>query len=282
MRELKFTKMQSLGNDFVMLDSVTEDIRITEDIARNIASRRFGIGCDQLIVAESGEVADLRMRIFNTDGSEVGQCGNGARCFAAFVHDRGLVGARVFDVETITTKLKLEIGDDGFVAVGMGRPEFDPSRIPLALAEEMLSYSLEFEGEDHSFTSMAIGNPHCTFIVADVDSAPLETLGPALQDHPLFPDRVNVGFAQLVSRDYIRLRVYERGVGETLGCGSGACAAAVSLMRLGKLDNEVEVELPGGSITVSWPGGESEVKLRGPINYVFEGVMNVAPDGAVS
>ncbi len=282
MRELKFTKMQSLGNDFVMLDSVTEDIRITEDIARNIAHRRFGIGCDQLIVAEPGVDADMRMRIFNTDGSEVGQCGNGARCFAAFVHDRGLVGSTVFSVETITTRLHLEIGEDGYVAVGMGRPEFEPSRIPLAVDAEMPSYSLEYLGSDYSFTSLAIGNPHCTFVVKDVDAAPVETLGPALQSHPLFPQRVNVGFAQLVSRSSIRLRVYERGVGETLGCGSGACAAAVSLMRLGKLENEVEVGLPGGKITVSWPGGESEVTLRGPINYVFEGVMHVAPDGAVS
>ena len=283
MKELEFIKMQSLGNDFVMLDGVSEHIRISESIARKIADRHFGIGCDQIILAEPGtDGSELRMRIFNTDGSEVGQCGNGARCFAAFVRDKGLAASDHIQVQTSTTHLTLEIESEQRVSVGMGRPCFEPSEIPLRVPAASDLYAFSHAGCGYEFAAMSLGNPHCTFLVDDVDHAPLEEIGPILQNHTLFPERVNAGFAQVVSRTEIRLRAYERGVGETLGCGSGACAAAVLLMRQGKLDDQVSVQLPGGSVDVSWCGQQGEVVLAGPVSYVFEGVFKIAPMSGVA
>ncbi len=272
---MNFTKMHSMGNDFVMLNGVAENIRITPDIARFIADRRFGIGCDQIIVAEPAQTGNrLRMRIFNSDGSEPGQCGNGARCFAQFLHSQGLTDQAAIDIETRTTEISLTIAQDGTVTARMEQPEFVPERIPLLMTQAS-SYRVDTAQGVIEFSALSIGNPHCVIVVDSVDTADVAGLGALIERHPVFPERVNVGFSQTVSPDRIKLRVYERGVGETSGCGSGACAAVVAGIRNGQLQSDVTVALPGGSVEVSWTGGQAPVFLRGPVHHVFDGNISI-------
>ncbi len=268
--QLDFTKMQSLGNDFVMLDGVSRKMPLSSAMVRRLADRHYGIGCDQILLAENSPVADFRFRIFNQDGSEVEQCGNGARCLARFVHDRGLTDQYTISVETLNTRMRLELLDDGAVRVEMGVPEFLPERIPFLTDQPAERYALEVQGERLAIMALSLGNPHAVLLVEDVHTAPVERLGPLVENHVRFPARVNVGFCQIVARDRIRLRVHERGVGETLGCGSGACAAVVAGVRLGRLDPVVCVSLPGGEVWVQW-NGEAAVHLTGPAQTVYTG-----------
>jgi len=271
--------MQSLGNDFVILNGVSENIRITPEIARFIADRHFGIGCDQILVVEglqnNSDNKGYRLRIFNSDGSEVGQCGNGARCFAGYLRDQRLITGNAVSVKTFNSQLDLKINDDGTVTVGMGLPIVDPVAIPLAVESPSLTYALEFNGRIIEFSALSMGNPHCVLDVDDIETADVEHIGPALECHPIFPQKANIGFAHYYSRSALNLRVFERGAGETLGCGSGACAAAVAGIRRNILDRRVQVNLPGGSIEVFWPKDDSQVYLSGEIHWVFDGSIEV-------
>ncbi len=271
---LSFTKMHSLGNDFVLLDGVRRPFNLGRDHIQHLADRHWGIGCDQLIVAERGQNgADFSMRIFNTDGSEAEQCGNGARCFAKFLHDEGLTDQTRLVVDTGSRLIQLEIEDDWQVVVDMGAPGFEPGALPFDAQDEANVYQLDVAGEMVEISAISLGNPHAVLLVDDVDTAPVERLGPAIERHSRFPQRTNVGFACPITRSKIRLRVWERGVGETLACGSGACAAAVACHRLGRIDEEIEVELPGGIASVRWPG-QGPVFLRGPAVTVYRGEID--------
>lgn len=271
---LSFTKMHSLGNDFVLLDGVRRPFHLGRDHIQHLADRHRGIGCDQLIVAEPGQNgADFSMRIFNTDGSEAEQCGNGARCFAKFLHDEGLTDQTRLVVDTGSRLIQLEIEDDWQVVVDMGAPGFEPAALPFDAQDEANVYQLDVAGETVEISAISLGNPHAVLLVDDVDTAPVERLGPAIERHSRFPQRTNVGFACPITRSKIRLRVWERGVGETLACGSGACAAAVACHRLGRIDEEIEVELPGGIASVRWPG-QGPVFLRGPAVTVYRGEID--------
>ena len=282
---LDFTKMQSLGNDFVVLDGVSSSITITADLSRQLADRHFGIGCDQILLAEKDSSADFRFRIFNQDGSEVAQCGNGARCFAIFLRERGLTSKNRISVQTLNRHMTLHILDNGDVRVEIGVPIFTPAKIPFRADSEAITYPLNAGKENVTISALAVGNPHAVIVVDNVDSAPVEDLGPVIESHPDFPERVNAGFMQIVSPQHIRLRVFERGVGETLGCGSGACAAVVSGIRLGLLRSPVRVSLPGGDATVEWGGDERAVFLSGPAHHVFTGEIelpDIVADGLAS
>ena len=271
---LSFTKMHSLGNDFVLLDGVRRPFHLGRDHIQHLADRHRGIGCDQLIVAEPGQNgADFSMRIFNTDGGEAEQCGNGARCFAKFLHDEGLTDQTRLVVDTGSRLIQLEIEDDWQVVVDMGAPGFEPGALPFDAQDEANVYQLDVAGETVEISAISLGNPHAVLLVDDVDTAPVERLGPAIERHSRFPQRTNVGFACPITRSKIRLRVWERGVGETLACGSGACAAAVACHRLGRIDEEIEVELPGGIASVRW-SGQGPVFLRGPAVTVYRGEID--------
>ena len=271
---LSFTKMHSLGNDFVLLDGVRRPFHLGRDHIQHLADRHRGIGCDQLIVAEPGRNgADFSIRIFNTDGSEAEQCGNGARCFAKFLHDEGLTDQTRLVVDTGSRLIQLEIEDDWQVVVDMGAPGFEPGALPFDAQDEANVYQLDVAGETVEISAISLGNPHAVLLVDDVDTAPVERLGPAIERHSRFPQRTNVGFACPITRSKMRLRVWERGVGETLACGSGACAAAVACHRLGRIDEEIEVELPGGIASVRWPG-QGPVFLRGPAVTVYRGEID--------
>ena len=271
---LSFTKMHSLGNDFVLLDGVRRPFHLVRDHIQHLADRHRGIGCDQLIVAGPGRNgADFSMRIFNTDGSEAEQCGNGARCFAKFLHDEGLTDQTRLVVDTGSRLIQLEIEDDWQVVVDMGAPGFEPATLPFDAQDEANVYQLDVAGETVEISAISLGNPHAVLLVDDVNTAPVERLGPAIERHSRFPQRTNVGFACPITRSKIRLRVWERGVGETLACGSGACAAAVACHRLGRIDEEIEVELPGGIASVRWPG-QGPVFLRGPAVTVYRGEID--------
>ena len=271
---LSFTKMHSLGNDFVLLDGVRRPFHLGRDHIQHLADRHRGIGCDQLIVAEPGRNgADFSIRIFNTDGSQAEQCGNGARCFAKFLHDEGLTDQTRLVVDTGSRLIQLEIEDDWQVVVDMGAPGFEPGALPFDAQDEANVYQLDVAGETVEISAISLGNPHAVLLVDDVDTAPVERLGPAIERHSRFPQRTIVGFACPITRSKIRLRVWERGVGETLACGSGACAAAVACHRLGRIDEEIEVELPGGIASVRWPG-QGPVFLRGPAVTVYRGEID--------
>ena len=271
---LSFTKMHSLGNDFVLLDGVRRPFHLGRDHIQHLADRHRGIGCDQLIVAEPGRNgADFSIRIFNTDGSQAEQCGNGARCFAKFLHDEGLTDQTRLVVDTGSRLIQLEIEDDWQVVVDMGVPGFEPGALPFDAQDEANVYQLDVAGETVEISAISLGNPHAVLLVDDVDTAPVERLGPAIERHSRFPQRTNVGFACPITRSKIRLRVWERGVGETLACGSGACAAAVACHRLGRIDEEIEVELPGGIASVRW-SGQGPVFLRGPAVTVYRGEID--------
>ena len=273
---LKFTKMHGTGNDFVVIDGVRQHISLSPEQLRLLADRHFGVGCDQILLVEKSrhKEADFRYRIFNADGGEVEQCGNGARCFVRFVHDRGLTSKREIVVETVSGLISPRLEDDGRVTVNMGAPVFDPERIPFA-GLGAVSEPLEVAGEMLEISALSMGNPHAVQVVADVEHAPVAKQGPLIEQHPRFPKRVNAGFMQVKDRSHIRLRVYERGAGETLSCGTGACAAVVAGIRRGLLDSPVSVATRGGLLTIVWNGEDTPVLMTGPAITVFEGEINL-------
>jgi diaminopimelate epimerase len=274
---LKFTKMHGAGNDFVVLDGVRQSISLSPEKIRFIADRHFGIGCDQVLLVEKSQRddADFRYRIFNADGSEVEQCGNGARCFVRFVHDQKLTSKREIVVETKSGLISPRLQDDSRVTVNMGAPIFDPTLIPFVSETDEVIQTLTVEGVNVQITAVSMGNPHAVQVVDDVESAPVSTQGPFLEIHPRFPKRVNVGYMQIVDRGHIKLRVFERGTGETLSCGTGACAAVVAGVRHKLLDNTVHVATRGGTLTITWAGEHSPVMMTGPAITVFEGEINL-------
>lgn len=274
MNILKFSKMHGLGNDFVVIDAREQAVDLSVAQLQFIADRHRGVGCDQILMVEHSDHddADFRYRIFNADGGEVSQCGNGARCFARYVYDRGHTSKKIIGVETASGLIFPELQDSGKVRVNMGQPRFAPQAIPFEVAEEATTYMLEVrDGERVEIAALSMGNPHAVMLVDDVDSAPVAEFGPLIEHHPQFPERANAGFMQIVSPTHIRLRVYERGVGETQACGTGACAAVVSGICRGMLANEVTVSLLGGDLQVSWPDKESPVMMTGDATHVFDG-----------
>ncbi|OGI43917.1 MAG: diaminopimelate epimerase [Candidatus Muproteobacteria bacterium RIFCSPHIGHO2_01_FULL_65_16] len=272
-----FTKMHGAGNDFVVLDGVRRPLRLTAEQIRRIADRRLGVGCDQVLLIErpTRADADFRYRIFNSDGGEVEQCGNGARCFARFVRDQRLTDKDEIRAETIAGVIVPRLEPDGRVSVNMGAPRFEPAEIPFTAPARAEVYDLELDGTVAQVSVLSMGNPHAVQIVPDVDRAPVATQGPLIERHPRFPRRVNAGYMQIVDRAHIRLRVYERGAGETPACGTGACAAVVAGRQRGLLDVSVEVSLPGGVLQVTWDGPGRPVWLTGPAVTVFEGSMDL-------
>jgi diaminopimelate epimerase len=275
---LAFTKMEGAGNDFVVLDATREAFALSATQLRRIADRHFGVGCDQILVVERSTRpdADFRYRIFNADGAEVEHCGNGARCFVRFVREHGLTTKRELRVEIMTGIIAPRLEDDGEVSVDMGAPVLDPARVPFVTDRPGLVQTLELDGRSLELAVLSMGNPHAIQVVADVERAPVQTEGPRIEHDPRFPRRVNVGYMQIVDRGRIRLRVWERGAGETLACGTGACAAVVAGVARGLLDSPVRVEAHGGALTVSWAGGENPVWMKGPAKTVFEGTMELA------
>lgn len=274
---LRFTKMHGLGNDFVVIDAVSQSASITPEIARRLGDRRFGVGCDQILVVEppSQPDVDFRYRIFNQDGSEVEQCGNGARCFAKFVRDRRLTGKNTLRVETASGIIELHVQGDHQVRVNMGVPILEPKDIPFIAETVQPRYNLEVEGKTLTIGAVSMGNPHAVLQVDATVTAPVETLGPAIENHERFPQRVNAGFMQVISRHEINLRVYERGAGETLACGTGACAAVVAGLLQDLLDSPVTVNLPGGSLAIEWAGDDQPVIMTGPATTVFHGRIKI-------
>ena len=274
---MRFTKMHGLGNDFVVLDGVRQRLDVTPALAARLADRRFGIGCDQVLLVEPPRLpgTDFHYRIFNADGSEVEQCGNGARCFARFVRDAGLTDKTEIPVGTAAGPILLQVAADGQVTVNMGVPRLTPAEIPFQADAEAASYALTVDGARIELAAVSMGNPHAVLRVADVDTAPVTTLGPRIEQHPRFPNRVNVGFLQVQDSTHARLRVWERGAGETLACGTGACAAVVAGRRWGLLDAEVAVSLPGGTLVIQWPGAAQPVLMSGPAERVFEGEIDL-------
>ncbi|MEC7815096.1 MAG: diaminopimelate epimerase [Pseudomonadota bacterium] len=277
---MRFTKMHGLGNDFMVVDAISQPFRLRPDTIRELADRHFGIGFDQLLVVEPPGLPDVdfRYRIFNADGSEVEQCGNGARCFARFVRDQRLTNKRVIRVQTAKGVIELRVAKDGQVMVNMGVPEFNPPAIPFAADRQKAVYTVDVDGQTVELSAISMGNPHGVLLVDDVDTAPVGTLGPLLERHPRFPARANIGFLQILDRSHARLRVFERGSGETLACGSGACAAVVAGCLRGLLDARVEVELRGGRLVIEWQGDGTPVMMEGPATTVFEGQLRLAPD----
>ena len=274
---IKFTKMHGLGNDFVVLDAVNQAIDLTPARARFLADRHFGVGCDQILVVEKSQRpdADFRYRIFNADGGEVEQCGNGARCFVRFVHDKGLTAKRAIRVETKGGLIEPRLEDDGLVTVDMGVPRFEPSHVPFVTGSDALVQPLQLDGASVDITALSMGNPHAVQVVANVDTAPVAEQGPLIENHPRFPQRVNAGFMQVVDRHAIRLRVFERGAGETLACGSGACAAVVAGIARGLLDSPVRVSMRGGELTIAWGGPGQPVRMTGPAVTVFDSEIEI-------
>jgi diaminopimelate epimerase len=277
MMKLKFTKMHGAGNDFVVIDGVHREVYLTAEQIRLLADRHFGVGCDQILLVErsQNDEADFRYRIFNADGGEVEQCGNGARCFVRFVHDHKLTSKREIVVETKSGLISPRLEDDGRVTVNMGAPVFEAARIPFTSDSDAIIQPLDVNGETVQITAVSIGNPHAVQVVDDIEQASVATLGPLIEHHPRFPRRVNAGFMQIVDRGHIRLRVYERGSGETMSCGTGACAAVVSGIRRGLLDNVVQVATHGGVLTIGWAGAGAPVMMTGPAITVFDGEINL-------
>ena len=275
--KLKFSKMHGLGNDFVVIDGVRQSPALSPAQLRWLGDRHFGVGCDQILLVEKATRADadFRYRIFNADGGEVEQCGNGARCFVRFVHDQGLTGQREIRVETLSGVISPRLEDDGNVTVNMGEPQFEASKIPFLSQTDDLLQTLAVGGEDLEITAVSMGNPHAVQLVPDVDTAPVERQGPLIESHPRFPQRVNAGFMQVVSRQAIRLRVYERGAGETLACGTGACAAVAVGIARGLLDSPVRVTTRGGELSIAWGGQDTPVLMSGPAVTVFTGEIEL-------
>lgn len=272
---LHFTKMHGLGNDFMVLDLISQKARLRPEQIRRLADRHFGIGFDQLLTVEPPTTpdADFRYRIFNADGSEVENCGNGARCFAVFVHDKKLTCKQTLKVETAGGPLTLQLNDKGLVTVDMGVPRLKPDEIPFQAAQQAISYPLQLQDQSLEVGAVSMGNPHAVLRVDDVLNFPVEQIGPQIEQHSRFPKRVNAGFLQVISRNQGRLRVYERGAGETLACGTGACAAMVYGRLQGWFDSRVEMHLPGGCLQIEWSGEGHPVKMTGPAQRVFEGQL---------
>ena len=270
--KLQFTKMQGAGNDFVVVDATRAPFALTPAQIRELADRRFGVGCDQVLIVDppKREGVDFGYRIFNADGGEVEQCGNGARCFVVFVHSRGLTSKREIRVETRSGIIVPRLTDDGEVSVDMGAPRFSPDAVPFSGGTGAAVEPLAVGGRELHISALSMGNPHAVQLVDDVDAAPVTTQGPAIERHPRFPERANAGYMQIVDRANIRLRVYERGAGETLSCGTGACAAVVAGIRRGLLDRDVRVQTRGGALSIRWDGS-GPVWLKGPAAIVFEG-----------
>jgi len=270
---VRFTKMHGLGNDFMVIDAISQRIRLNPEQIRRLADRHTGIGFDQLLLVEppTRPEMDFRYRIYNADGSEVEHCGNGARCFARFVRDKRLIMRDRIAVQTARGEAILQIRPDLQVEVDMGAPELSPAQIPFIAAEQSASYEIQVDGKSLEISAVSMGNPHGVLLVDDVERAPVARLGPALEAHERFPNRANIGFMQVVSRQKIRLRVFERGAGETQACGTGACAAVVAGRLRGLLDETVQVHLPGGTLEVSWAGAGQSVMMTGPATTVFEG-----------
>lgn len=269
--------MQGLGNDFVVFDATRNPIQLSNAQLQHLADRRFGVGCDQILFVEAARDrrTDFHYRIFNADGSEVEQCGNGARCFARFVRSHGLTDKKVIDVGTAKGNIQLSVLADEQVRVNMGAPRLDPAELPFDASARATTYPLEVNGQKLEICAVSMGNPHAVLLVEDVTTAAVETLGPAIESHPAFPQRVNVGFMAILSRQQLDLRVFERGSGETLACGTGACAAVVAGRLLGLLDEQVEVRLPGGNLVISWGEQGQPVWMTGPANEVFEGSIEL-------
>lgn len=270
--------MHGLGNDFVIVDATREQPQFTHDQMRLIADRHKGVGCDQILLVESATAgeADFRYRIYNADGSESGQCGNGARCFARFVRDQGLTDKASLELETLSGRMHVDALADGRFTAAIGVPVFEPSEIPFQAPARAATYELSLDdAAPVHFQALSLGNPHAVLTVDAVADAPVATLGPMLESHPRFPERVNVGFMAVKDADHVDLRVYERGAGETHACGSGACAAVVAGRLAYGLNETVEVALPGGSLTVTWPGEGASVLLTGPATHVYDGILNL-------
>ncbi len=275
---LAFTKMHGLGNDFVVLDFTETQFDVSAEIATHIADRNFGIGCDQILIVEHSNRPDIdfKYRILNSDGSEVGQCGNGSRCFVPYVHEKGLSDKNPIRVETISGEMTLTAHEDSnLVTVNMGEPRFNPVDIPIQQEEPRVTYLLDIDNETIEFSAVSMGNPHAVILVNDVQNAPVLTLGPTLESHPVFPERANIGFMQVNSRSDINLRVFERGSGETIACGSGTCAAVVAGIQRGLLDQKVTAHLQGGELTIEWNGQGSPVMMTGPAETSFEGTIRI-------
>lgn len=275
--KIRFSKMHGLGNDFVVIDGVRQAIALSPAQIRFLADRHFGVGCDQLLLVEKAgrPDVDFRYRIFNADGGEVEQCGNGARCFVRFVHEQGLTEKTEIRVETMSGVVSPRLETDGSVTVDMGVPVFDPARVPFVSSSADLVQPLEVGGERIDITAVSMGNPHAVQVVADADAAPVAVQGPLIEAHPRFPQRVNAGFMQLAGRQRIRLRVFERGAGETLACGTGACAAVVAGIARGLLDSPVRVETRGGELSIAWQGPGTPVLMTGPAVTVFTGEIEL-------
>ncbi|MDP2784643.1 MAG: diaminopimelate epimerase [Sulfurimicrobium sp.] len=274
---LKFTKMHGLGNDFVVIDGFSRNISLSGEQFRFLADRHFGVGCDQILLVEkpTHTDADFRYRIFNADGGEVEQCGNGARCFVRFVHDKGLTGKTAIRVETASGIIEPRLEADGQVTVNMGPPRFEPKEIPFTADKRALTYPLPVGDKIIDISAISMGNPHAVQVVDHIDYAPVAEQGTLIENHPAFPARVNAGFMQVVDRTHIKLRVFERGSGETLACGTGACAAVVAGITRELLDARVQVSTRGGELTIRWAGGDQPVWMTGPAVTVFEGEINV-------
>ncbi len=274
---MRFTKMQGLGNDFIVINAIDQQIVLTAEQIRFLADRHFGIGCDQLLLVEKARNsnADFLYRIFNADGGEVAQCGNGARCFARFVRDKKLTEKNELLVDTNSGQLQLSFAENDLITVNMGVPRHAPAEIPILAEQQSRFYTVSVNGIENAFGAVSMGNPHAVLQVNDIGTAPVVELGAALESHPFFPERVNVGFMQVIDRNTIRLRVYERGAAETLACGSGACAAAVIGIEQNLLDQSVDVELPGGILAINWKGRGEPVYMTGPAVSVFEGSIEL-------
>ncbi|HCG8570241.1 diaminopimelate epimerase [Vibrio parahaemolyticus] len=271
-----FSKMHGLGNDFMVVDCITQNVFFSQDLIRRLADRHTGVGFDQLLVVEApyDPETDFHYRIFNADGNEVEQCGNGARCFARFVRLKGLTNKYSISVSTKKGKMILDVEDDGEVTVNMGVPEFEPNKIPFKAKQKEKTYIMRAGDKTLFCGAVSMGNPHVVTVVDDVDTADVDTLGPLLESHERFPERVNAGFMQVVNRDHIRLRVYERGAGETQACGSGACGAVAVGILQGLLDESVKVSLPGGELHISWQGPGKPLFMTGPATHVFDGQLS--------
>jgi len=267
--------MHGLGNDFVVIDAINQQIDLSAAQIKNMADRHYGIGFDQMLLVKLAQgTADFRYVIYNADGSEVSQCGNGARCFALFVHKHGLSDKQSIRVETNTGEIVLNMSGD-VVEVNMGVPTFLPVEIPLATPAELTQYDVDIDNQTVHFSALSIGNPHAVIQVDDIAQAPLESQGKNLESHAIFPERANIGFSQIINRSEIALRVYERGAGETQACGSGACAAVIAGIELGKLTSPVKVALTGGSLSISWKGRGAPVVMTGPATFVFDGTIEL-------
>lgn len=275
--KVAFTKMQGLGNDFMVIDAREQPLALDAGLIQTLADRRVGVGFDQLLVIDRPKdgVNAARFRIYNADGGEVEQCGNGARCVSRFLVENGRVKGRTFTLETVGGELRADVEDVNNVRVDMGVPILEPARIPFTARERALTYELEVDGRNYEIGAVSMGNPHAILDVPDVDIAPLAELGPKIERHPRFPRRTNVGFAQWLDRTHMRLRVFERGTGETLACGTGACAAVTWGRLAGWLDETVDVVLRGGHLMISWQGEGQPVWMSGPANRVYDGTINL-------